>query len=73
MIDINVSLNGALLRSYSDDAFGNRNSMSEKGNTTIYSYDKRGNIAEKRKNDVLEKTFIYYATNMLTRVEDSSK
>ncbi|SFV04820.1 RHS repeat-associated core domain-containing protein, partial [Butyrivibrio sp. INlla21] len=88
-----VSLNGELLRSYGYDAFGNRSSMSENGNTTIYSYDeldrlleetnsiekktysydKRGNIAEKRINDVLEKTFTYDATNMLTRVDDVSK
>ena len=88
-----VSLNGELLRSYGYDAFGNRSSMSENGNTTIYSYDeldrlleetnsiekktysydKRGNIAEKRINDTLEKTFTYDATNMLTRIEDVSK
>ena len=39
----------------------------------VYSYDKRGNIAEKRINDVLEKTFTYDATNMLTEVTDASK
>ena len=38
-----------------------------------YSYDKRGNISEKRINDVLEKTFAYDATNMLTNVTDASK
>ena len=88
-----ISLNGALLRSYSYDAFGNRRSMLEDGDTTTYrydeldrlieevnsyekktySYDKRGNISEKRINDVLKKTFAYDATNMLTNVTDASK
>ncbi len=88
-----VSFNGEILRSYSYDAFGNRSSMLEDGNTTMYSYDvldrlleennifekrtysydKRGNIAEKRINDALEKTFTYDATNMLTQVDDVSK
>ncbi|SFU67407.1 DUF6531 domain-containing protein [Butyrivibrio sp. INlla21] len=39
----------------------------------LYTYDNRGNISQSIVNDVVEKTFIYDATNMLVKVTDSIK
>jgi RHS repeat-associated protein len=88
---INVRRDGALLRSYAYDAFGNRSIMTDEGVVTkyrydeldrlletvsdskavSYEYDKRGNIAKEYTDGLLQKTFTFDATNMLSKVVDA--
>lgn len=83
-----VTKEGDLIRQYTYDAFGNRESKVEHGETTQYQYnqlnqlmrqdtseekreygyDKRGNRVEEHLNDVLNKQFLFDATNMMTKV-----